>query len=252
MWWESRLHDSNIDVDHLVHLKILRPCVRQLVMLNGHLSHLLGLSSNHLWRIYDKVGWSYHDLSASIKIWACRSPSSWSRSQGPCRAQQVASDSQRCTCSVCPVTTRPCQRSRGSPTTQWKGGQWLTTLRHKHTNLGVLESRKSKVLRLDLSKILETKSCFFLLRVGKTAVWNHHYLASSGPGHQDDHGSELVIIMLVSSSIGSIWWWLWWGGDEEHLPAATPRGASSKTRQSPGFSLSSLAATWYLRFDKHE
>ena len=27
------------------------------------------------------------------------------------------------TCSGCPVTTRPCQRSRGSPTTQWKGGQ---------------------------------------------------------------------------------------------------------------------------------
>ena len=197
-----------IDGDHLVHLKILRPCVRQLVMFNSHLSHLLGLSSNHLWRIYDKVGRSYHDLSASIKIWACRSPSSWSRSPGPCRAQLVASDSQRCsmynvhvlsahmqmyihlltcTCSVCPVTTRPCQRSRGSPTTQWKGGQWLTTLRHKHTNLGVIECRKSKVLRLDLSKILETKSCFFLLRVGKTAVWNHHYLASSGP---DDHGSD--------------------------------------------------------------
>ena len=44
------------DGDHLVHLKILRPCVRQLIMLNSHLSHLLGLSSNHLWRIYDKVG----------------------------------------------------------------------------------------------------------------------------------------------------------------------------------------------------
>ena len=66
----------------------------------------------------------------------------------------------------------------------------MTTLRHKHTNLGVLERRKSKVLWLDLSKIFETKSCFFLLRVGKTAVWNHHYLASSGPGHQDDHGSD--------------------------------------------------------------
>ena len=97
MWWEWRLHDSNIDGDYLVHLKILRPCVRQLVMLNGHLSHLLGLSSNHLWRISDKVGRSYHGLSASIKIWACRSPSSWSRSLGPCRARQVASDSHRCT-----------------------------------------------------------------------------------------------------------------------------------------------------------
>ena len=47
---------SYADGDYLVHFKVLRPCVRQLIMLNSHLSHLLGLSSNHLWRIYDKVG----------------------------------------------------------------------------------------------------------------------------------------------------------------------------------------------------
>ena len=32
-----------------------------------------------------------------------------------------------CTYSECPVTTRPCQRSRGSPMTQWKGGQLCGT-----------------------------------------------------------------------------------------------------------------------------
>ena len=32
--------------------------------------------------------------------------------------------------------------------------------------------------------------------------------------------------------------------DDEDLPAATPSGASSKTRQSSGFSASSPAATW--------
>ena len=83
-------------------------------------------------------------------------------------------------------------------------------------------------LWVKLVEISKTEICLLPLGVCQPAVWNHHYLATSGSGddnYDDDYDYNDV---------------------EHDLPAATPNGASSKTRQSSGFSPSSPAATWSI------
>ena len=78
---------------------------------------------------------------------------------------------------------------------------------------------------MKLVDIFKTEVCLPPLGFCQTHVWNHHYLATSGPGNEndndddddddDDDGDDDVDD----------------DDDDEHLPAATPSGASSKTRQ---------------------
>ena len=85
-------------------------------------------------------------------------------------------------------------------------------------------------LWVELVEIFKTEICLLPLRICQPAVWNHHYLATSCPGdeHYDDNYDYDN------------------NGVDHDLPAATPSGASSKTRQSSGFSPSSPAATWSI------
>ena len=84
-------------------------------------------------------------------------------------------------------------------------------------------------LGLKLVEIFKTEACLSPLRFCQPTVWNHHYLTTSGSGNDNyDYDAHDDDYDYYDDEYYD-------DNDNGHLPAATPSGASSKTRQFSGF-----------------